>query len=52
MAWFLSKAELVTVRTQATNYAAANLYERAGFTLRSSDLTFRLSLDGHVGGVE
>lgn len=52
MAWFTSKAELVTVRTQATNYAAANLYERAGFTLSSSDLTFRLSLDGHVGGVE
>jgi ribosomal protein S18 acetylase RimI-like enzyme len=52
MEWFTSKAELVTVRTQATNYAAANLYERAGFTLSASDLTFRLSLNGHVGGTE
>jgi ribosomal protein S18 acetylase RimI-like enzyme len=36
---------LVTVRTQADNFAAAALYERAGFTLSQSDLTFRLNLN-------
>lgn len=46
--WFSAHADLVTVRTQATNQAAANVYERAGFTLRSSDLTFRASL-GQTG---
>ena len=37
--------DLVTVRTQANNFAAAALYERAGFTLSESDLTFRLNLN-------
>ena len=44
IAWFSTRATLVTVRTQATNTAAAALYERAGFTLHSSDMTFRLDL--------
>lgn len=44
IAWFSTRTTLVTVRTQATNYAAAALYERGGFTLHSSDLTFRLDL--------
>ena len=39
---------LVTVRTQADNFAAAALYERAGFTLSESDLTFRLNLNRPV----
>jgi ribosomal protein S18 acetylase RimI-like enzyme len=46
MAWFSTRATTVTVRTQATNFTAATLYERAGFTLQSSDATFRLNVDG------
>ncbi|MGH3897229.1 MAG: GNAT family N-acetyltransferase [Pseudonocardiaceae bacterium] len=45
LAWFSSRCRFVTVRTQATNTAAAGVYERAGFTLHSSDITFRLNLD-------
>ncbi|MFD2080549.1 Acetyltransferase (GNAT) family protein [Actinopolymorpha cephalotaxi] len=45
LAWFSNRASVVLVRTQATNVAAAALYEQAGFTLHASDLTFRLSLD-------
>jgi ribosomal protein S18 acetylase RimI-like enzyme len=44
LSWLSTRSVLVTVRTQATNVAAAGLYERAGFTLRSSDLTYRLTL--------
>ncbi len=44
VAWFSSRTDVVTVRTQATNYAAAALYETAGFTLHASDLTLRLAL--------
>jgi ribosomal protein S18 acetylase RimI-like enzyme len=44
IAWFGERCELVTVRTQATNIAAAALYERAGFRLYSSDVTFRAGL--------
>lgn len=45
LAWFSSRCQFVTVRTQATNTAAAGVYERAGFTLHSSDITFRVNLD-------
>lgn len=45
LAWFSSRCRFVTVRTQATNTAAAGVYERAGFTLHSSDITFRVNLD-------
>lgn len=41
LAWFSTRASFVTVRTQATNYAAAALYEKSGFTLHASDVTFR-----------
>lgn len=44
VAWFASRVGTVTVRTQSTNAAAARVYEKAGFTLKSSDLTFRLPL--------
>jgi GNAT superfamily N-acetyltransferase len=44
LAWFSERTTLVTVRTQATNIGAATLYERAGFTLHSSDATFRAAL--------
>jgi ribosomal protein S18 acetylase RimI-like enzyme len=44
LAWFSERTSLVTVRTQATNIGAAVLYERAGFTLHSSDITFRADL--------
>jgi len=37
------------VRTQATNTVAAGLYERAGMTLRQSDMTFRLALTQRGG---
>lgn len=51
LAWFSARATVVTVRTQATNIAAANLYESSGFTLRASDLTFRLSIDRRNEGM-
>jgi GNAT superfamily N-acetyltransferase len=44
VAWFSTRTRKVTVRTQATNFPAAALYEKSGFTLDFSDLTFRLSL--------
>lgn len=44
LAWFSERTTLVTVRTQATNIGAATLYERSGFTLHSSDATFRAAL--------
>jgi GNAT superfamily N-acetyltransferase len=44
VAWFSTRAPLVTVRTQATNFAAAALYEKSGFTLNASDMTFRLEI--------
>jgi ribosomal protein S18 acetylase RimI-like enzyme len=44
LGWFSAHSDRVTVRTQATNFAAAALYEKLGFTLVSSDLTFRLSV--------
>jgi ribosomal protein S18 acetylase RimI-like enzyme len=50
IAWFSTRTRLVTVRTQATNVAAARLYESAGFTLHSSDLTFRLAVPRRTGG--
>ena len=39
----------MTVRTQATNFTAAGVYERAGMTLRQSDMTFRLALTERGG---
>jgi GNAT superfamily N-acetyltransferase len=44
LAWFGERCARVTVRTQATNIAAATLYERSGFTLHSCDVTFRANL--------
>jgi GNAT superfamily N-acetyltransferase len=44
LAWFSTRAEVVSVRTQATNYGAANLYTRAGFVLHRTDASFRLAL--------
>ena len=44
VSWFSTRCRLLTVRTQATNFAAAGLYEKAGFTLNASDMTFRLNL--------
>jgi GNAT superfamily N-acetyltransferase len=41
LAWFSARVDFVTVRTQATNFTAAALYGRAGFTLHASDMTFR-----------
>jgi GNAT superfamily N-acetyltransferase len=50
--WFGTRTHLVTVRTQATNIGAATLYERAGFTVHSSDLTFRAALrPSHSGSL-
>ena len=44
VAWFSTRASVVTGRTQATNYAAAALYEKSGFTLYASDVTYRRTL--------
>jgi ribosomal protein S18 acetylase RimI-like enzyme len=49
LAWFTEHVALVTVRTQATNTIAAGVYERAGMTLRHSDMTFRLALTERGG---
>jgi GNAT superfamily N-acetyltransferase len=48
VAWFSTRTTAITVRTQATNIAAANLYESGGFTLRGYDMTFRLNLNRRV----
>lgn len=44
LCWFGERCPLVTVRTQATNIAAATLYERAGFTLHASEVTYRANV--------
>lgn len=44
VAWFSTRTRFVTVRTQANNFAATALYEKGGFTLYQSDLTFRLAV--------
>lgn len=44
IAWFSTRADAATVRTQATNTVAVRVYERAGFTLDSCDTTYRISL--------
>jgi ribosomal protein S18 acetylase RimI-like enzyme len=44
LAWFAARTSMVTVRTQITNVAAARLYERAGFTVHASDMTYRAAL--------
>jgi len=49
LAWFAERVELVTVRTQSTNHVAAGVYERAGMTLHSSDMTFRMALTPRGG---
>jgi ribosomal protein S18 acetylase RimI-like enzyme len=49
LAWFSNRVALVTVRTQATNTVAASVYERAGMTLRHSDLTLRRALTERGG---
>jgi TDP-D-fucosamine acetyltransferase len=39
-------AETIRVKTQAANYPALVLYERMGFTIASSELTFSVTLRG------
>ena len=41
--WFAARTGEVRVKTQAINYGAARLYERAGFHLVSSDMTLTWS---------
>jgi GNAT superfamily N-acetyltransferase len=40
LAWFAARAKVVEVKTQAFNYPAAKMYERGGFRLVRSDLTY------------
>jgi len=49
LAWISDHADTATVHTQATNTVAVRVYERAGFTLRSCHLTFRISLNSTGG---
>jgi ribosomal protein S18 acetylase RimI-like enzyme len=49
LGWFSTRVADVTVRTQATNFAAAQLYERSGLRLLQSDLTYRLALTERGG---
>lgn len=44
IAWYSTRVDLLTVRTQATNFPAANLYEGLDFKLYRSDLTYRCDL--------
>ena len=44
MSWFSTRASVLTVATQATNYPAARLYEEVGFRLGASHLTYRRRL--------
>lgn len=40
LGWFAARSKRVEVKTQATNYAAARMYERGGFRLVRSELTY------------
>lgn len=40
LSWFAERAKRVEVKTQAINYAAARMYERGGFRLFRSELTY------------
>jgi ribosomal protein S18 acetylase RimI-like enzyme len=40
LSWFAARAQRVEVKTQAINYPAAKMYERGGFRLCRSDLTY------------
>ena len=44
LAWFAGRTDVVRVRCQASNRAATSLYQRVGFLLEDTDLTFRLSV--------
>jgi GNAT superfamily N-acetyltransferase len=44
IAWFAGRADLLTVPTQASNYPAVQLYQRANFVLHRSELVYRLKL--------
>jgi GNAT superfamily N-acetyltransferase len=45
--WFGENAKRVSVKSQATNYAATSIYETAGFRLRAAHLGFSKVLDEH-----
>jgi dTDP-4-amino-4,6-dideoxy-D-galactose acyltransferase len=40
LAWFAERAKRVEVKTQSINYAASRMYERGGFRLCRSELTY------------
>lgn len=40
LSWFATRAKRVEVKTQSTNYPAARMYERGGFRLVRSELTY------------
>lgn len=48
LAWFASRVHVVQVKTQATNYAAASMYEGAGFRLRRAELTLSRVMGGQA----
>ncbi len=52
LSWFGERCATVTVRTQATNYAAAGVYERAGFTLHATEATFRANVQAAVPRIQ
>jgi ribosomal protein S18 acetylase RimI-like enzyme len=46
LAWFADAGcSVAYVKTQAANYPAVALYERAGFTISQSELTFTTTLN-------
>ena len=44
--WFRPRCERVRVRTQAANYPAIALYQKAGFRIVEADVTLTKTLDG------
>ncbi|MEM9187988.1 MAG: GNAT family N-acetyltransferase, partial [Myxococcota bacterium] len=42
--WFAARVDRAFVKTQATNYGAVTLYERSGYTLHRTDLTYSATL--------
>lgn len=50
LGWFAERAKRVEVKTQAINYAASRMYERGGFRLFRSELTFALGIDTEARG--
>lgn len=48
LGWFAERASRVEVKTQSINYAAARMYERGGFRLFKSELTYGRGIESET----